>query len=312
MGAPVYCLPFGGSGLDLFYREGLWEMGMFDRKSLLGLLALLLSIQAFGHAQLDEMLVLVNEELAESPESAPLYVKRGELYRDHEEFDKALADFDRAEKLDSTYQNYELHRGLVYLGMGKAELSVDYFTRAHQADPDNFTPIYYRARAYFRLERFAEACTDFDKAFPSMKRVTPGNILEHAQAHQNNPQTGIGVAIDRLESGLKRLGNVISLEMALVDLYAQAGDYKGGVELLSRIIGRGGRVDLWRMMRGDLYEKMGEAEKARVEFVAVSRSIRRLSHNVRNRKVNRDLLEQAEGRLLSIARTTEKEKEGKL
>src|SRR3954468_20383167 len=58
------------------------------------------SAAAFGHGDLHERITALSEQIAAAPGKADLYLQRGEVYRNHEDWDLALADYDRADQLD--------------------------------------------------------------------------------------------------------------------------------------------------------------------------------------------------------------------
>src|SRR5688572_23198385 len=62
-------------------------MTMLVLQFLLGTLCLL------PHGDLDQRIIDVSREIAASPDSLELYLKRGELYIQHEEYNKAKHDF---------------------------------------------------------------------------------------------------------------------------------------------------------------------------------------------------------------------------
>jgi tetratricopeptide (TPR) repeat protein len=68
-----------------------------------------------AHRQFREGLSVADEGLHKDPDAAPLYVVRGILYSELAEFDKGLADFAKAETLDSNVELSSEARGLAEL-----------------------------------------------------------------------------------------------------------------------------------------------------------------------------------------------------
>ncbi len=55
---------------------------------------------AFAHDGLAERIAAMSAQIAQSPSSPSLLVKRAELYRENRQWSEALADHDRAERID--------------------------------------------------------------------------------------------------------------------------------------------------------------------------------------------------------------------
>lgn len=73
-----------------------------------------------------------------APEDAYIYDSRGEAYYGLEEFEKALADYDKALELDPTMSTSYKYRGFVQQALGNAEQAIadleQYLTLEPEAD----------------------------------------------------------------------------------------------------------------------------------------------------------------------------------
>jgi len=109
-------------------------------------------------------------------------MQRGNLYRRMDEFDKALADFAKAEQLDPG--NPEIHQDRAHVsfnGKRYAEAVAEH-DKAHKLDPRHAWSWYVRGRARENLKNYDEALKDYDKALelsPRYLSAYSGRALLH-------------------------------------------------------------------------------------------------------------------------------------
>lgn len=89
-----------------------------------------------GARQFREAIATFTRGLAISPDNAMLLRWRGHRYLSVREFDKALADLDRAARIDSTIYGVWYHRGIVRFVRGDFSGAADDFARALPLAPD--------------------------------------------------------------------------------------------------------------------------------------------------------------------------------
>ncbi len=107
------------------------------------------------------------------PDLVNAYILRGLIYKNKDELEKALADFNQTIEVapEKAYEGY-LNRGMVFKQMGKTEKALLDFNRAISVNSFN-DPVVYIQRAEIRLSqnRYDEAIEDCQKAlriFPLM------------------------------------------------------------------------------------------------------------------------------------------------
>src|SRR6185503_1548367 len=96
---------------------GIAEPREMTRRLLLALLVV--SAPLFAHEGLHEQIAELTKRIEADPVNAALYLKRGELYRLHEELEPAMRDYDRAAALDSRLHSVDLGRGLLWTASGR-------------------------------------------------------------------------------------------------------------------------------------------------------------------------------------------------
>lgn len=159
------------------------------------------------------------------PNDADAYIARGNAYDDKGEFEKALADYNQALKLDPKSSLAYLNRGLAYSLHGDQAQALADYAKVLELDPKNAHAYLDRANIYDNAGKFAQALADYNKAI----ELQPDYLL----AYLNR-----AIAYDRQnkwKEALADLDKVTALDPDYLDPY----------------IGR-----------AEIYEKLGEPEKA--------------------------------------------------
>lgn len=95
-----------------------------------------LGVAQSGVRQFREAIETFTRGLALAPDNALLYRWRGHRYLSVREFDRAIADFNRGSRLDSTVYGIWYHLGIVKYARGDFAGAADAFKRAQQRAPD--------------------------------------------------------------------------------------------------------------------------------------------------------------------------------
>ncbi|MCB9285238.1 MAG: tetratricopeptide repeat protein [Lewinellaceae bacterium] len=98
------------------------------------------------------------------PNEAPdAYNNRGMAFFSQERTDEALADYNQAISLDSTYYLPILNRGTLFLSLGNHDQALKDLNKGLELAPDFEKGYINRAGVYLKTERFEEAIQDYDK-----------------------------------------------------------------------------------------------------------------------------------------------------
>lgn len=105
-----------------------------------------------------------SKAIAFNPENFSAYVSRGNIYLERSEWDKALADYDRAiEIYPQLNGRIYYHRGIIYNMRGKLEQALADYNRAIELK-SYFHPAYFqRGLIYLRQENWLDAIEDFEQ-----------------------------------------------------------------------------------------------------------------------------------------------------
>jgi tetratricopeptide (TPR) repeat protein len=96
--------------------------------------------------------------------NASMYYYRGLAYRNKNEYDKAIRDFNRVILLNPMKANAYYYRGLAYYHKNEYDKAIQDFSEAIILDPSDPTAYYYRGVIYGQQGKDAEAQADFEQS----------------------------------------------------------------------------------------------------------------------------------------------------
>ena len=237
-------------------------------------LALLCSA-AYAHEGLHEQLAAITAKIKRDPKNASLYLQRGELHRLHHDWRRAAADYDRAEHLQPSLRIIELARGKLFFESGKlqrAKLTLDRFLN-HQ--PAHYEALLTRARVLAKLGERREAAKDFTKALSISSEVEPELYIERASVLAGDEQD-ITEALGGLDEGINKLGPVVTMQLAAIDLELRRKNYDSALTRLDRVSAQAERKEAWLVRKGEILKFAGREPEARTAFTAALNAIESL------------------------------------
>ncbi len=137
---------------------------------------------------------MIEESQADTPhDRAVLYYDRGIAYKNEKHFDRAIADYSEAIKLDPRYSHAYPNRALVYASTGDFAGSIADSSEAIKLDPTNMLPYLNRGLAYRSLRNFDAAIADFTKAI-SISSADPNLYLTRGYAYYSKGDMNSAIA----------------------------------------------------------------------------------------------------------------------
>ena len=239
------------------------------------LLYVVMSYPSFvlAHDGVHEQIAEVTRQIERDPKNAALYLKRGELHRLHRDWDKATLDYDRAARLNPQLAVVDLARGRMLYESGKhepAKLALDRFL-AQQPE-------------------HVEAARDFTAAIMlSSPRPQPEMYIERAQTLAAAGIEFRDEALRGLDEGMEKLGPLITLQLAALDLELAQKRYDRALARLERIAAGSPRKETWLARRGEIMEQAERKTEAHESYAAALAAIETLPPHRRRVKAVTEL-----------------------
>jgi len=256
------------------------------------LLCVVMSYPSFvlAHDGVHEQIAEVTRQIERDPKNAALYLKRGELHRLHRDWDKATLDYDRAARLNPQLAVVDLARGRMLYESGKhepAKLALDRFL-AQQ--PEHVEALVTRGRVRAKLHQHAEAAQDFTAAIAhSSPRPQPEMYIERAEALAAAGAEFRAEALHGLDEGMEKLGPLITLQLAALDLELAQKRYDRALARLERIAAGSPRKETWLARRGKIMEQAGRKTEAHESYAAALAAIETLPPHRRRVKATTEM-----------------------
>lgn len=170
---------------------------------------------------IDEALEFYSNQIQTDPKSSMMYVNRGRVYavraglsQKREDFQKALADFDKAIELAPQNAKGFRGRGAVRLVQGEFDSGMRDLNESIRLDPRDARAYFNRSRAWIRKNQITSALNDCKEAI----RLDPTDATYHVWAGELWSKKGdLSKAIDEFTEAIK-------LEPDSDDAYAHRGE----------------------------------------------------------------------------------------
>jgi predicted Zn-dependent protease len=237
-----------------------------------------------AHEGLHEQIVTTTAKIRLDPNNAALFLKRGELHRLHRDWRRAAADYNRAARLAPQLHVVDLGRGKMLFESGRPMQAKFVLDRFLSQQPNHFDGLLTRARVLARLGARAEAADEFTHVLGFATTPEPELYLERAQVLAGD-EGNLEEALRGLDEGIKRLGPLVTLEVAAIDLELRRKNYDSALARLDLIAAQSARKEMWLVRRGEILKTAGRVVEARAAFDAALVAIDSLSPEHRQNRV---------------------------
>jgi predicted Zn-dependent protease len=251
------------------------------------LMVLLAATPALAHGSFHEQIAAANERVARLPGDAQALLARGELFRQHGDFEAALADFGAVARLQPANDAVDLLRGRTLVDAGRPQMAKSYLDRYLARHPDHAPALLERARAHEAQGARQAAADDYERALPLMPSPTPDDYLRRmrAQVVAGRQQA----ALRGLDEGMVRLGPIVSLQLPAIELDVSARRFDDALARLDRLAARSPRKETHDERRGEILLKAGRRQEARQAFRAALDAVTSLPPGLRATAAMADL-----------------------
>jgi tetratricopeptide (TPR) repeat protein len=260
---------------------------------------------ALSHVGFDVEIDEITARINADPGNAELYWLRGDVNRIYEHWDRALADFKEAGRLDPDLNKTYLGIGRTYYDQAHYREATTYLDQFLANEPGNIRGLLTRARARHRLGQYLQAAADYTLAieqFQPPQKPTPEFYLERARALEAAGERYIDDAVQGLEDGLQVLGPIITLELYIVELQAKHGHYDAALQRMDRIIDRSTRKEAYLVRRSEILMQAGRSDEARQGLLSAADALDKLPGSQRNTRAAKQMRSRINGDLDALDR----------
>jgi len=256
-----------------------------------------------AHIGISEEIEEITAQLRDDPDAPELYLLRGDLHRLNGHWSEAIADFHMAQKLDRIDAAAELGMGRTWLDQGSYKKALKHLDRALVQEPDNVRALAARAKTFRLLGNPLAAAADYKRAidtFTDPDNPLPEYYFEAARAFETAGTTYIGAALQTLDAGTGRLGNIRILEDYAIELECKRNNYPAALLRLDRIIAQSARKESLLARRAEILLAAGQPAEAEADFAAALEAIDDLPAQRRHTHVMKKLRSDIDSHMHSL------------
>jgi tetratricopeptide (TPR) repeat protein len=260
----------------------------------------LLSHSLLAHGEFHEIIEIKNKAIIKEPKNPSLYIERALIYEQHEKYEEALTDLAKAESLKSDLTDFHFYKGRIFFANGKADKALTFLNLSLAKQPKKSSTLQLRGKIFTQLKNYPAACADLDAVVKLSNDLKPLQVLEQAEVHVLNPNTGVLVALKHLDSGLQKLGSVISLHNQKLLLLVRQEMYTEAAAEIEPILKIVNRQEMWLLKRAGFYLKVNKSSLAMQDLKHCIAILEGLPDVLKKRKINQRIREKAETLLKSL------------
>lgn len=257
------------------------------------------SATAFGHGAYIERVARLMVALEQHPDDAALYLELADTRCEHEEWQLALEELDRADRLAPGKFPTDFFRGKAYLVGGKPAEARKALDRAIVREPANPSALTLRARAWAALGKSEESLTDYRAAWRTTAQPEPDLVQEVSDALMAQGHTE--ESLDILVVGMKKTGAVPGLVQLALDRERALGRFEDALARIDSLQRTAPRPEPWMAQRAALLAKAGRIADARAAWQALSDHLAALPNLERGSHAMSLLAEQARTALAALS-----------
>ncbi|MBL9211080.1 MAG: tetratricopeptide repeat protein [Opitutaceae bacterium] len=234
-----------------------------------------------AHGDDQALIDALTEQLGKAPD-ADLYIRRGELFRHQQLWDKADADFASAARLDPSLTLVDFFRARMQLESGAPDKALPLVDRYLVSAPDEPEGRFLRGDILAALGRHDAGALEYAAGIQRAPSPRPEHYLRRARFLAATPNADAARVLEALDDGLRRLGPVIALIDYAIALELERKNYPGALQRIDQAMTHAPRRERWLARQGDVLVTSGRTTEAVAAYRAALAAIEELPERYRD------------------------------
>ena len=259
----------------------------------LGLLALFSILAFYPHTSrahgetLIQIGALTQQIESGTTNNESLYLRRGELFREHKDWERAKADYEKALELGINPADVNLNRGRLLLDKGDLKSAVAIFDSVINSAPKLGDAYIERGRSWLKLENRDKAIADLQQGLSLLDTPQPEHFKELAQALASAGE--LEQALTTLDQGIKKFGPLPLLQSDAIDIELRLSRWKAAVARIDEVLKIVDRKERWFAQKGEVLLKDNRPNEAKKALMSALKAIDALPPVLKNSPATKDL-----------------------
>lgn len=210
------------------------------------LLLLIGTTNSFAHGGLDKRIEAKTKAIAQDPNNQQLYFERGYLHQQHEDWDKALADYIHAQNLGFEDKIIAYRLAEIYLELALFESGLVCTERYMVNNPLDIKVYKLRAQLFFQLQQYDKAIAAYTYVLTETIDLRPENYIKLSRVYIEKDSNLVDSALHTINKGLDNLGeSVFILQQEKLDLLQIKGKQNAILVQYDQLININLRKEQW-------------------------------------------------------------------
>ena len=237
----------------------------------------------YCHGDLHTRIKEVTVEIKNHPDSAYLYLKRGELWLQHDRYNKSIKDFKSCLKLGYNPIRLELKLAESYERKTKWKKSLAHLNNILTKDEKNVKAWRQKGSVFMKVGKYADAGFCFEKLIQLAGKTIPENYIDASVAwEKSNTLEHRQKSIQAIEKGIVDLGELIVFFKRLKNLYLKYEDYKMSLFYQTKIIEKSNRKERAYYDRALIHIAFKNKTKAKLDLDNSYQALNLLPKRIKN------------------------------
>ena len=252
-------------------------------KYLISILFVICAIGTYAHGDLDARIKKITKQIEKDPSNPDLYIKRGELYFQHEEYKNSIVDYEHANALGVSSIALDILFAQSYDKAGKYPIALDYLENVLKQEPDQVVSNRLKGNILVDQQHYLAGAKSLEHALQYSIKKLPEHYVGLATAYRAvESDESNQKAIQTMLAGVKELGDLPVFLNHLVSLYQEKGDYENAIKTQSKIIAISKRKEIPYLSRAKLYRLSNNISAAKDDLIFARKSINSLPRRLLN------------------------------
>ena len=217
---------------------------------------------AVAHGNLHEQIAGLSKQIEASPDSAALYLKRGNLYHQHGDFKRALSDFERVRERKADLIVVYFYLARLLSDFDRPLAALPHIQTFLEHEPGHLHALLTSATIHAQLGQYSGAVEGYRNAIRVAEEPKPEYYLELSANILRADSGNYQQAIDCLEAGKEALGFLVILQDEMIRIAIANERHEDALRFIDAIIEIIPRKEQWLAKKADLLFKIGNKQEA--------------------------------------------------
>jgi tetratricopeptide (TPR) repeat protein len=218
--------------------------------------------QTWAHGDIEEQIISVSQRIEANPTDSELYIKRGDLYRLHQDWQASLADFKQAQKLSPENREIHFYLGRLWWDSGEHESAKSELDNYLSHHPDSIGGLTLRSRVLAKMDKLPLAVNDISKAIDLQSPPLPDLFLERKNLVISQGPEYFEEALRGIEEGIAAMGPLVVFLQAAIDIEVGLNRYDAALKRIGDLPETLQGLPHWMAKRGDILLYAGRKQEA--------------------------------------------------